>query len=167
MEKLQLFVYFCFLILSGGETAGTTYFTVQSQRWNSYFSTHHMDEDARWGYRIFIFLCYSAVTSSITFITLTVSPYFSAVWTSGSETTRKRPNICSNLLGIATAALFLTFQLLIALRMKKWWYLFDEASVRDYARQCHALFAFALIPWGCLALVILITFVVLFRSFLR
>ena len=167
MDKLQLFVYFCFLILFGGETAWTTYFTVQSQRWSSYFSTHHMDEDARWGHIIFVFLCYSAVASSITFITLAVSPCFAGVWTLGSETARKHPNICRNLLAIAIAALFLTFQLLIALRMKKWWYLFDEAGVRDYARQCHALFALAIVPWSFLALLTLITFAVLFGRFLR
>ena len=160
MEKLHLFVYLFLLIVFVGETAGTTYLTVQSQRWSSYFSSHHMDEDAHWRGTIFVFLCYSAVASSITFIILAVSPCFSGVWTHGSET-RKRPNIYRNLLGIATAALFLTFQLLIALRMKRWWYLFDEAGVRDYARQCHALFALALF----LALLTLIAFAVLFRRF--
>ena len=167
MEKLQLFVYFCFLILFGGETAGTTYFTVQSQRWSSYFSTHHMDEDARQGYRIFIFLYYLAVISSITFITLALFPYFSGVQTPRLETARKRPNICYSLLGIATATLFLTFQLFIALRMKKQLYLFNKAGVRDYARQYYALFAFILILQAYLALLTLITFAILFRGFLR
>ena len=150
MEKLQLCVYFLLLTILGGEIAGNTYFTVQSQRWSSYFSTHRMDDNARWGGRVFGFLCYSAVASSISFITLAASPCFSKVWTHGSET-RKRPNICYNLLGITATAGFLAFQILISLRVKKWWYLFDEAGVRDYARQCHALFALALVLWGFLA----------------
>jgi len=164
MEKLQLCVYFLLLTILGGETAGTTYFTVQSQRWSSYFSTHRMDDDARWGGRVFVFLCYSAVSSSISFITLAISPCFSRVWAYGSET-RNRPNICYNLLGIATAAVFLTFQLLIALRAKNWWYLFDGAGVTDYSHQCHALFALALLPWGFLALLTLIAFAALFQRF--
>lgn len=165
MEKLHLFVYFFWLITLGGEIAGTTYFTMQSQRQSLYFNTRHMDEDARWGYLIFIFLYYSAIASSITFVILVISPYFSGIWTSKSETPRKRPKICRNLLGIVTAAIFLTFQLLITLRIKRQWHFFDEAGVRDYTRQCHALFALAFIPQSFLALSILITFIILFCNF--
>jgi len=39
MENLQYCVYFILLIIFGRETAGATYFTVQSQHWSSYFNT--------------------------------------------------------------------------------------------------------------------------------
>jgi len=54
MEKLQLCIYFFPLFILGGETAGIIYFTVQSKRWSSYFSTYRMGEDARWGGIIFV-----------------------------------------------------------------------------------------------------------------
>jgi len=54
MEKLQLCIYFFPLFILGGETAGIIYFTVQSKRWGSYFSTYRMGEDARRGGIIFV-----------------------------------------------------------------------------------------------------------------
>lgn len=42
------------------------------------------------------------------------------------------------------------------MRVRGQWYMFEVASLTDYARRCHAVFALALVPWCILALAVLI-----------
>ena len=150
METLSIIVYPVLLIVFGGEVTGNIYFAIQSQRWKSYFDTHDMVHDSSWAYLIFIFLCYSATITSLSFITVVVSVCLPR--TSSLERSRKHSSPCCGLLSAATAVVFWVFQLLAAIRVREWWLMFEAAGLADYARQCHALFALALIPWGILAL---------------
>jgi len=150
METLFIIIYLVLLTLLGGEAAGTIYFAVQSQRWRSYFDTHNMADDSSWAYLILIFLCYSAVLASLSFIALAISACVSGI--SSLERPHKHSNPCFGLLSVAITAVFWVFQLLAAIRVRRWWLMFEAAGLEEYARQCQALFALALVPWGILAL---------------
>jgi hypothetical protein len=104
MEDLLFAVYLVLLIIFGGDTAGTIYFAIQSQHWRSYFDTHHMAGDASWAYFIFIFLCYSAIFSSLTFITVIISSCLYGISSRGWS--RRRSNPCCDLLSLVTVIIF-------------------------------------------------------------
>jgi hypothetical protein len=151
METKLIVFRVLFLISFGADAVGSIYFAVVSRHWQSYFDDRH------WAYLIFIFICYSAVVSTLTFIRIisTLPPF----GRSSSEMSRKDSNRCIELIDVIldlAIIVLLVFHIIGMIHVLNWWHLFDADGLTHYARQCRALFGIMMVIPGLVAFALIV-----------